>query len=101
MKNLNSFNPPKNLGQVPENQKNQVYSSFDIYKTFESKNYRYLKISFDGGYSYTQIKDFSTFCEYLNFYQSKQPDKKIFFLNEGKNSFLALLESNKYFEVTI
>lgn len=94
----NYFNPPKNIGEVDDQTK--VFSSSDIAKYFEFHKIPYLKISFDGGYSYTQIKNFSHFTEYLNYYQSKQAEK-VFFLYERNSTFLALLESNKSFIVTL
>lgn len=94
------FNPPKSLHFVPRNEWDKVKSSADIYTVFE-ENPKYIQISFDGGFSYTCIYSFSSFVGYLNYYQAKQPKEKVLFLEERKNRFLALLESNKPFTVTI
>ena len=97
----NLFNPPKSINEVPENLRTNVSSSFGIYCQFQDEKPKYIAISFDGGLSYTCIYSFSSFVDYLNYYQQKQPTKKIFFLEERKNRFLALLESNKPLTVTI
>ena len=87
--------------ELTEEQQFNSKSAFGIYCFIKDNNYPYIKISFDGGFSYTQINNFSHFTDYLNFHQAKQPTKKVFFLYEGKNRFLALLESNQPFTVTI
>jgi hypothetical protein len=96
-----TFNTPKNLSELSEIDQFNSMSSFGIYCFFKDNNYQNILISFDGGYSYTQIRNFSHFTEYLNFHQAKQPTEKVFFLYEGKNRFLALLESNQSFTVTL
>jgi len=96
-----TFNPPKNLSELSEKDQFNSMSSFGIYCFFKDSNYQNILVSFDGGFSYTQLNNFSHFVEYLNYYQSKQPNKKVFFLYEGKNRFLALLESNQSFTVTL
>jgi hypothetical protein len=95
----NYFNPVKNINEIFD--LSHLFSSSDIFEYFKYNQIPYIGISFDGGYSYTQIRNFSHFTEYLNFHQSKQPTKKVFFLYEGKNKFLALLESNQSFTVTL
>ena len=96
-----TFNPPKSLIELSEIDQFNSMSSFGIYCFFKDSNYQNILVSFDGGFSYTQLNNFSHFVEYLNFHQSKQPTKKVFFLYEGKNRFLALLESNQSFTVTL
>lgn len=97
----NLFNPPKNMSEVPENLRTNISSSFGIYCKFQDEKPKYISISFDGGFSYTQISSFSSFVDYLNHYQAKQPTKKVFLLEERKNRYLALLETNKAFTVTL
>jgi len=94
-----TFNPPKNIDEVFDI--SYIFSSSDIFAYFENNKIPYIGISFDGGFSYTQIRNFSHFTEYLNYHQAKQPTEKVFFLYEEKNRFLALLESNQSFTVTL
>jgi hypothetical protein len=98
----NYYNPPKNISEVSDISK--IFSSSDIFNYFESikssREYYYIKISFNGGFTYNILKSFSEFTEYLNYYQSKQAEK-VFFLYENRNEFLAILETNKPFKITI